>query len=93
VAAPIWKEFMQYALEGLPVEDFPEDPPGVSQYFSTPDTNVPLVIGMEEEDAVDVIFDAHLRPNVVLVDGMGTEEEVSARVWNLVEERLLPLAL
>ncbi|HEY5578174.1 MAG TPA: transglycosylase domain-containing protein, partial [Acidimicrobiia bacterium] len=47
VAAPIWKEFMQYALEGLPVEDFPEDPPGVSQYFSTPDTNVPLVIGME----------------------------------------------
>jgi len=32
-------------------------------------------------------------PNVVLVDGMGTEEEVSARVWNLVEERLLPLAL
>jgi len=32
-------------------------------------------------------------PNVVLVDGMGTEEEVAARVWKFVEERLLPLAL
>jgi penicillin-binding protein 1A len=70
VAAPIWKEFMTQALHDLPVEDFPEDPPGVSRYFQTPLTNVPLVVGMEEEDAVDTIFDAHLRPNVVEVDSV-----------------------
>jgi len=29
-------------------------------------------------------------PNVVLVDGTGTEEEISTRVRKIVEERLLP---
>lgn len=29
-------------------------------------------------------------PNAVLVDGMGTEEEVSTRIRRIVEERLLP---
>jgi membrane peptidoglycan carboxypeptidase len=65
VPAPIWKEFMTYMLGDSPVLDFPEDPPGVSQYYVTPSTEVPLVIGLMQDEAVDEIYDAHLRPNVV----------------------------
>ncbi len=67
VPAPIWKEFMTYMLGDSPVLDFPEDPPGVSQYYVTPSTEVPLVIGLMQDEAVDEIYDAHLRPNVVEV--------------------------
>jgi membrane peptidoglycan carboxypeptidase len=75
IPAPIWAEFMTIALDGLPVEDFPEDPPGVGQYFVVPDTDVPLVLGMLEEDAVDAVFEAHLRPvveQVASIEPIGT---------------------
>lgn len=67
VPAPIWAEFMTYMLKDTPVSDFPADPPGVSQYFVTPNTEVPLVIGLTTEEAVSDIYDAHLRPNPVEV--------------------------
>ena len=35
LAAPIWKQFMQYATKFLPKENFPEDPPGTSVYQQT----------------------------------------------------------
>ena len=67
VPAPIWAEFMTYMLGDSPVLDFPEDPPGVSQYFVTPTTEVPFVVGLLQDEAVGDIYDAHLRPNVVEV--------------------------
>lgn len=67
VPAPIWKEFMTYMLRDTPPGEFPEDPPDVSQYFRTPSTEVPLVVGLKQDEAEDDIFDAHLRPNVVEV--------------------------
>ena len=67
VPAPIWAEFMTYMLGDSPVLDFPEDPPGVSQYFVTPTTEVPFVVGLLQNEAVSDIYDAHLRPNVVEV--------------------------
>jgi membrane peptidoglycan carboxypeptidase len=67
VPAPIWAEFMTYMLKDTPVSDFPADPPGVSQYFVTPSTDVPLVIGLTTEEAINDIYDAHLRPNPVEV--------------------------
>jgi penicillin-binding protein 1A len=70
VPAPIWNEFMTYMLRDTPVMQFPEDPPGVSQYFVTPNTEVPFVVGLFQNDAVSDIYDAHLRPNVVEVGSM-----------------------
>ncbi len=70
VPAPIWAEFMTYMLGDTPVSDFPEDPPGVEQYYVTPSTTVPLVVGLMKEEAVKDIYEAHLRPNVVEVDSV-----------------------
>ena len=67
VPGPIWKEFMTYMLRDTAPAGFPEDPPGVSQYFVTPGTEVPLIVGLKQDEAVDEIYDAHLRPNVVEV--------------------------
>lgn len=39
--APIWKQFMQYALATTPPTDFPDDPPGTDVYRQTPFTVVP----------------------------------------------------
>jgi membrane peptidoglycan carboxypeptidase len=41
VPALIWKDFMEYALADVPVLPFPPDPPGVSDYFKVPTTEVP----------------------------------------------------
>jgi membrane peptidoglycan carboxypeptidase len=70
VPAPIWAEFMTYLLRDVPVGGFPEDPPGVEQYYATPSTEVPLVVGLIQEEAVNDLYDAHLRPNVVEVSSI-----------------------
>ncbi|MDH3397052.1 MAG: penicillin-binding transpeptidase domain-containing protein, partial [Acidimicrobiia bacterium] len=67
VPAPIWAEFMTYMLADTPVSDFPQDPPGVDQYYVTPSTEVPLVVGLMKNSAANAIYNAHLRPNVVEV--------------------------
>ena len=63
VPAPIWREFMEYALIDVPVLQFPPDPPGVSDYFKVPNTEVPdlsefpdLSIGELEQ----LVLTAHL---------------------------------
>ena len=86
VAAPIWKEFMSIVLEDRAVEDFPADPPGTSQYFSTPTTKVPLVVGLLEEDAIEIVYDAHLRPNSVSVDSLEPEGTVVSQLPEPTEE-------
>jgi membrane peptidoglycan carboxypeptidase len=70
VPAPIWAEFMTYLLRDVPVGGFPEDPPGVEQYYATPSTEVPLVVGLIQKEAVNDLYDAHLRPNVVEVSSI-----------------------
>ena len=53
LAAPIWKQFMEYITKDLPVEDFPEDPPGTEAYRRVPLTVVPdldaIALELEEE--------------------------------------------
>ncbi len=83
VPAPIWREFMTYLLRDTPVGDFPEDPPGVDQYFVTPSTEVPLVVGLMQDEAVKDIYDAHLSPNVVEV---GSLEEQGVVLTQDLEE-------
>jgi beta-lactam-binding protein with PASTA domain len=47
VPAPIWADFMQRMLANVPVAEFPEDPPGTAEYFKTPTTVVPSVVGLD----------------------------------------------
>ncbi|MDR9451915.1 MAG: PASTA domain-containing protein, partial [Acidimicrobiia bacterium] len=65
------------------VSDFPEDPPGVDQYFVTPSTEVPLVVGLMQDEAEKDIYDAHLSPNVVEV---GSLEEQGVVLTQDLEE-------
>jgi penicillin-binding protein 1A len=74
----IWKEFMTHVIRGLPVEDFPEDPPGTGAYYATPRIGVPDVIGMELEEAEQAIYDSGLDFEVVLVNSDGPEDTVVA---------------
>jgi penicillin-binding protein 1A len=86
IPAPIWAEFMTYALQNVPDGAFPEDPPGVAQYFTVPPATVPNVVGMAagvdetggrqvpteetQPTAKDVVYAAHLQPVLVEVDSL-----------------------
>lgn len=67
LAAPIWKQFMLFVTEDLPVEDFPTDPEGVGIYFQIPTTEVPDVSGMSESQARAAILQAGLNPAITHV--------------------------
>jgi penicillin-binding protein 1A len=86
IPAPIWAEFMKYALQDVPDGAFPADPPGVDQYFKVPPATVPDVVGMvagidqtggrqagdpeSPPTAKDIIYAAHLQPILVEVDSL-----------------------
>ncbi len=55
LAAPIWKEFMTYATSGMPVLDFPEDPPGANVYRQTPYATVPALRPSTNE-TIDALY-------------------------------------
>ncbi len=61
LAAPIWKEFMLFVTEDLPVEDFAPEPPGTPVYYQVPNTVVPDVMELTTEAAMkDALFKAGL---------------------------------
>ena len=66
--APIWKEFMEFVVRDLPVEDFAEDPPGTSAYYATPRVEIPDVVGMDLEEAQEEIYKSGLDFEIVLVN-------------------------
>ncbi len=63
--APIWRQFMEYITDGLPVRDFPDEPEGTDEWFRIPLTEVPDVTGMGEEEAKSTIFRAGLFASIV----------------------------
>ncbi|MBT8215025.1 MAG: transglycosylase domain-containing protein [Acidimicrobiia bacterium] len=84
LAAPIWKQFMLGVTENLPVEDFPDDPPGTSAYFAVPNTEVPDVLAMEgiedlrnleerQKEIESLILHAGLNPVIELVNSIEPE--------------------
>ena len=77
--APLWKSFMDIALTGVPVEDFPPDPAGVSSFFFTPTTTVPSVVGGNESQATRALLNAHLNAAVVEVPSIEPEGTVVAQ--------------
>jgi membrane peptidoglycan carboxypeptidase len=60
VAAPIWREFMTIAMRGLPSQSIPE-PPAPEQ------ARVPNVVGLPENEAVDVLTRANFSPTAETV--------------------------
>ena len=79
VPAPIWKEFMEYVLVDEPILEFPADPEGVAAYLTTPEIAVPFVVGLHKDDAVETVFDSHLRPVLVEVDSLDPPGTVIAQ--------------
>jgi len=67
VAAPVWKDFMEYATRDLPALDFPPEPAGADIYRITPRTVVPDLAGMTEEEMVIAVYGAGLRLNRIEV--------------------------
>jgi len=61
--APIWKQFMEYAVSDLPPLDFPEDPPGTDVYRQTPFTVVPELAPSTNE-AIEAIYAAGLEGQI-----------------------------
>lgn len=76
VAAPIWKEFMQIVVAGLPVQDFPPDPDGIGVYYQTPRAEIPDVVGMDIEDAEEELRQAGFEVNITLVNSEEDEDTV-----------------
>ncbi len=65
VAAPIWKQFMEYATRDLPALDFAEEPVGADVYRIVPRTEVPDLSGMSLEEMADAVYGVGLRLNEV----------------------------
>jgi membrane peptidoglycan carboxypeptidase len=66
LAAPIWRQFMEYATRGIPTIDFPTEPPGANLYRQTPFTRVPDV-GDTVEDTMEALYATGLKGVVVEV--------------------------
>ena len=63
VPAPIWKEFMEVVLAKYPTGEFPSSL-GTRLYNEVPFTEVPDVVGLPSEEALDAVLAARLLPEV-----------------------------
>ncbi len=71
VPAPIWAEFMLIALEGLPESTFPTDPANIGDYLTPPQTVVPVLVGLEQDEAEKLLrIEARLNVEVVEVPSL-----------------------
>lgn len=66
VPAPIWAEFMAYVHLDLPVTEFPAEPDNIQEYLVPPPTQVPSVVGLEQDEAEEKLREARL--NVTIQD-------------------------
>ena len=82
LAAPIWKQFMEFVTSDLAVEDFPDDPPGTDAYRQVPFTTVPdlvdLAVALEtealtEEDVSNAMWKAGLEVEYIVVPSVTPE--------------------
>ncbi len=64
IPAPIWGDFMSVVLADLPESQFPAEPANIDDYITPPSTQVPLLIGLTEEDAKDELAEAKLNVTV-----------------------------
>ena len=76
--APIWREFMTIVVADMPVEDFPPDPAGTNLYYATPRVEMPDVIGLDFENAIEELLQAGLEADIKLVNSDEPEDTVVA---------------
>jgi membrane peptidoglycan carboxypeptidase len=72
VAAPIWRDYMARAVNGMPVQGFPEPPP-------PPTATVPNVVGLTKEKAIARLEEAGFNVSIVEVDSLEPEGIVAAQ--------------
>jgi serine/threonine-protein kinase len=67
IPAPIWGEFMGAVLADLPETHFPAEPANIRDYLIPPPTKVPVVVGLNLEDAKDLLM-INARLNVTVIE-------------------------
>ena len=89
VAAPVWKQFMEYATRDLPPVDFPPEPIGADIYRVVPRTVVPDLSGMNYEEMANEVYGAGLRLNRIDVASSAPEGQfvsISPRAGTAVQQ-------
>jgi membrane peptidoglycan carboxypeptidase len=76
VAAPIWRAFMSIVTADLPIEDFPPDPDGIDVYYQTPRAEVPEVVGMDIDEAEEVLLQAGFETTFTMINSDEDEDSV-----------------
>lgn len=66
LAAPVWRQFMEFATLGIPSQDFPAEPAGTDVYRQTPFATVPEP-GLSTKSVVEGLYAAGLRTVIVEV--------------------------
>ncbi|MDH4118148.1 MAG: transglycosylase domain-containing protein [Acidimicrobiia bacterium] len=79
VPGPIWRDFMSWYLEDVPPADFVTPEGNIGQYFKTPTTSVPSVVGLDVNAARSELRRAKLGANVVEVPSLEPEGLVLAQ--------------
>jgi membrane peptidoglycan carboxypeptidase len=79
VPAPIWAEFMNFVLDGVPATEFLPEPPGIEEFTTPPTTIVPLVVGLDEDAAIARLKGAGLNVSVERVPSIEPEGQVFAQ--------------
>lgn len=68
IPAPIWGEFMEVVMADLPETRFRAEPDNIREYLIPPPTRVPVVVGLSQGAAEDLLMvDARLNVTVVQV--------------------------
>ncbi len=68
IPAPIWGEFMTVVMKDLPETKFPDEPANIREYLIPPPTKVPVVVGLDEEEAGKLLrIDSRLNVTIVEV--------------------------
>jgi serine/threonine-protein kinase len=58
---------MTYVMEGIPETDFPAEPDNIKEYLVPPPTDVPVVVGLEQKEAEDLL-QTEKRLNVTVIE-------------------------
>jgi membrane peptidoglycan carboxypeptidase len=79
VPAPIFRDFMSWYLQDVEALDFPVPDGDLGQYFKTPSTDVPSVVGLDVGSARAELRKAKLGANVVEVPSLSPAGQVLAQ--------------
>ena len=74
VPAPIWAAFMAIVLAGREQVEYPADPANLREYLIPPATIVPVVVGLEQDEAEKLLrIEARLNVEVEMVNSLEPE--------------------